>query len=86
MANDVRMALAALLHKAEAEPGTDVLREGVRVLAEAVMDLEVTQDLGAEHHERTPARNGQRHGYRERAWDTRVGTVDLRVPRVRDGG
>ena len=85
MAEDVRMALAGLLRKAEADPSTDVLREGVRVLAEAVMALEVEQHLGAARHERTPERTGQRNGYRERAWDTRVGTIDLRVPRVRDG-
>ena len=85
MAEDVRMALAALLRKAEVEPGVDVLREGVRVLAEAVMELEVSQHLGAERHERTPERTGQRNGYRERDWDTRVGTIGLRVPRVRDG-
>jgi transposase-like protein len=85
MAEDVRMALAALLRKAEVEPGVDVLREGVRVLAEAVMELEVSQHVGAERHERTPERSGQRNGYRERVWDTRVGTIGLRVPRVRDG-
>jgi putative transposase len=85
MADGVRMALAELLRKAEAEPGLDVLRDGVRVLAEAVMDLEVEQHLGASWHERTPERSGQRNGYRDRQWDTRVGTVELRVPRVRDG-
>ena len=86
MADDLRMALAELLRKAEAEAGTDVLREGVRVLAQALMELEVAQHVGAARHERTAERTGQRNGYRERAWDTRVGTVDLRVPRVRDGG
>lgn len=85
MADETRMALAELLRKAEAEPGLDVLREGVRVLAEALMELEVSQHVGAERHERTPARLGQRNGGRDRQWDTRVGTVDLRVPRVRDG-
>lgn len=85
MADEMRMALGELLRKAEAEPGLDVLREGVRVLAEAVMALEVEQHLGAAWHERTPERSGQRNGSRERAWDTRVGTIPLRVPRVRDG-
>ena len=85
MADETRMALAELLRKAEAEPGVDVLREGVQVLAEALMALEVEQHLGAARHERTPERSGQRNGYRERAWDTRVGTIGLRVPRVRDG-
>lgn len=85
MADETRMALTELLRKAEAEPGLDVLREGVRVLAEALMELEVTQHVGAERHARTLERTGQRNGSRERAWDTRVGTIDLRVPRVRDG-
>ena len=83
MADTMRMALRDVLRKAEA--GEDVLREGVRVLAQALMELEVTEHLGAERHERTPERSGQRNGYRERTWDTRVGTVALRVPRVRDG-
>ena len=85
MADETRMALAELLRKAEAEPGLDVLREGVRVLAEALMALEVEQHLGASRYERTPERDGSRNGSRERSWDTRVGTIDLRVPRVRDG-
>ena len=85
MADETRMALAALLRKAEVDPGIDVLREGVRVLAEAIMDLEVEQHVGAGRHERTPERTGQRNGCRERAWDTRVGTIPLRGPRVRDG-
>jgi transposase-like protein len=85
MADDVRMALTELLRKADADPGVDVLREGVRVLAEALMALEVEQHVGAKRHERSPERSGLRNGYRERSWDTRVGTVDLRVPRVRDG-
>ena len=85
MADEWSMALAGLLRKAQLEPDTDFLREGVRVLSQALMELEVTQHLGADRHERTPERTGQRNGYRERPWDTRVGTADLRVPRVRDG-
>lgn len=85
MADGVRMALAELLRKAEADPGVDMLREGVKVLAEALMALEVEQQVGAGWHERSPERTGQRNGYRERSWDTRVGTIALRVPRVRDG-
>jgi putative transposase len=49
------------------------------------MELEVAQHLGAERYERTPERRGERNGHRERDWDTRAGTVELRVPRVRDG-
>src|ERR671915_645983 len=85
MADELRMALQELLRKAELERDADFLREGVRVLSQALLELEVTQHVGAERHERTAERSGQRNGYRERAWDTRVGTIDLRVPRVRDG-
>src|SRR5918912_2767738 len=49
------------------------------------MELEVAQHLGAERYQRTPERHGERNGYRERTWDTRVGSIELRVPRVRDG-
>jgi transposase-like protein len=48
------------------------------------MELEVEEHVGASRHERSPARTGQRNGYRRRDWDTREGTVELRVPRVRD--
>jgi putative transposase len=49
------------------------------------MELEVEEHIGAGRHERSPERTGQRNGYRQRSWDTRVGTVELSVPRVRDG-
>jgi putative transposase len=84
MADEMSMALAELLGKINLEP--DFLREGVRLLAQALMELEVTQKVGAARHERTGERSGYRNGYRERSWDTRVGTIDLQVPRVRDGG
>ena len=85
MADTVSMALAELVRKAEQNGDVDFLREGVRVLSQALMEVEVSQHLGAERHERTAERSGQRNGYREREWDTRVGTIGLRVPRVRDG-
>ena len=86
MADEYRMALAELLRKAEMEGDLDFLREGVRVMGQALMELEVAQHIGAERHERTPERTGQRNGYRDRSWDTRVGSIELKVPRVRDGG
>src|SRR4051812_43537080 len=85
MADTVSMALAELVRKAEQNGDVDFLRDGVRVLSQALMEVEVSQHLGAERHERTAERSGQRNGYREREWDTRVGTIGLRVPRVRDG-
>ena len=85
MAESVSMALAELLRKADAEPDLDTLREGVRVMTQALMELEVAQHLGAERYQRSPERQGERNGYRDRNWDTRVGTLELHVPRVRDG-
>ena len=85
MADPLSMALADLLRKAEAEPDLDTLREGVRVMSQALMELELAQHLGADRYERSPDRRGERNGHRERRWDTRVGTLELRVPRARDG-
>jgi transposase-like protein len=79
------MALDGVLRKALDGGDADFLREGVRALAEGLMELEVAQHVGAGKHERTAERTGYRNGYRERLWDTRVGTVELAVPRVRDG-
>ena len=84
MADELRMALAEVLRKAGVQEA-DFLREGVRVLAQELMELELAEHVGAERHEHTPERSGYRNGYRERAWDTRVGSIGLRVPRVRDG-
>src|SRR5918911_4893114 len=79
------MDLTEFVGKVLAESDVDVLREGVRVLAQAVMDAQVTAKLGAEPFERTPERTGYRNGYRERRWDTRVGTIELRIPKVTPG-
>jgi putative transposase len=85
MAED-RMAVLETVRKAMADGDVDFLREGVRVLAQAVMEAEVTAITGVPHGERSPeSRLTHRNGYRERRWDTRVGTIDLAIPRVRDG-
>jgi putative transposase len=79
-----KMELAELLSKAEGADA-DWLREGVRVLAQALMDAEVSTLIGAEHGQRTPDRVTHRNGYRPREWDTRVGTIELAIPRLRSG-
>ena len=85
MASD-SMALLDTVRKAIAEGDVDVLREGVRVLAQAIMEAEVSEVTGLPRGERDPERRlTHRNGYRERRWDTRVGTIDLAIPRVRDG-
>lgn len=86
MADELRIGLQKLLRKAMIDHDADFLKEGVRVLSQALMEMEVEEHVGAGRHERSAGRVGQRNGYRERAWDTRVGTVELKVPRVRDGG
>ncbi len=85
MADELRIGLLEVLRKAQVAQDVDFLREGVRVLSQALMDLEVSQQLGAQPYERTSERTGHRNGYRTRQWDTRVGTIDLQVPRIRDG-
>ncbi len=85
MAED-RMAVLETVRKAIGEGDIDFLREGARVLAQAVMEAEVTQVTGVPHGVRDPEhRLTSRDGYRERRWDTRVGTLALAVPKVRDG-
>ena len=80
-----RMDLSTFVGKLLEEQDGDVLREGVRVLAQALMDTEVTALVGAERHERTEDRTGYRNGSRVRTWDTRLGTIDLAIPKVRTG-
>ena len=85
MADTASMALDELLRKAQLSDDVDFLRESVRVMAQALMEVEVTQQVGASRYERTSERRGERNGTRERRWDTRVGSLTLNVPRVRDG-
>ena len=64
----------------------DVLRESVAVMVREIMEAEVAQLAGAELGERAPGRRAaQRNGYRERRWDTRVGEIELQIPRLRTG-
>jgi putative transposase len=85
MASKISMAREELVRKAQLSEDIDFLREGVHALAQALMEAEVTQQVGAGRYERTPERTGERNGSRERRWDTRVGSITLQVPRVRDG-
>jgi transposase-like protein len=64
----------------------DVLREGVALVVRELMEAEVAEQIGAELGERAPgARSAQRNGYRERGWDTRVGEIELAIPKLRSG-
>lgn len=64
---------------------TDFLREAVRSFVHELMDEEVSALIGAERYERTEERTNQRNGFRHRTWDTRVGSIDLAIPKLRTG-
>jgi transposase-like protein len=76
--------LLDLLRKAGVED-TDFLREAVEWFLQQLMEAEVTQQIGAGPHERTGARTTSRNGHRPRAWETRVGAVQLAIPKLRQG-
>jgi putative transposase len=63
----------------------DLLREMVKVFAEQLMGADADAACGADYGERSPERTNRRNGYRERAWDTRAGTIALQVPKLREG-
>jgi putative transposase len=80
-----RMDLTAFVGKLLEEQDGDVLREGIRVLSQALMESEVAGLIGAERHERSGDRTAYRNGTRTRTWDTRVGTIELAIPKVTPG-
>ena len=80
-----RMDLLELVRNRAEDADLDFLREAMGVLVQAIMEAEVAVQIGAEHGERSPSRLTQRNGYRPRPWDTRVGTLELQIPRVREG-
>jgi putative transposase len=82
---EVTMDVQSWLRKQLEEASPDLLREMVREFAEALMGAEADALCGADYGERSPERVNIRNGYRERAWDTRVGTIELAIPKLRQG-
>ena len=79
------MDVDAWLRKQLEQASPDLLRAMVKEMAEALMGAEADMVCGAGYGERSPERVNRRNGYRERPWDTRVGSIELAVPKLREG-
>jgi len=78
-------SLPDLLHKLNLQPSAQYLKNGMHVLVQLLMDLDVSTTIDAEHYERSSQRVAYRNGYRRRRLKTTLGTVDLRIPKLRKG-
>jgi putative transposase len=82
---DTTMDGLAWLRKQVEQADTDLLREMVKLFCERLMSEEADAICGAPYGERSDERTNRRNGYRSRGWDTRTGTIDLAVPKLREG-
>lgn len=73
------------LRNVGAEGDRDLLREAAEMVVGLLMDAELSEQIGAERYERSETREGHRNGYRDRNWETRLGDVRLRIPKLRQG-
>ena len=86
MAGQERMGVEEVVRRVLADEHADVLRESLRLVVRELMEVEVSQLVGAELGERRPDdRATHRNGYRARRWDTRAGEVELQIPKLRQG-
>lgn len=79
----VSVNLDELVRKMGADP--EFLRQTLEWLLQQLMEAEVTERVGAERYDRTPDRTTYRNGHRPREWDTRLGTLHLAIPKLRQG-
>ena len=85
MAESRSMTTAEVVRKALLDEHADFLREAVAMVAAQLIEAEISEEVGALRGERSPERLTHRNGYRPRSWETRVGEIELAVPRKRDG-
>ena len=85
MAETKRMTAEQVVSYLLEEDGVDFLRESLRWVVQQLMEVEVSELIGAEHGERSPERLAHRNGYRARRWDTRAGEIELAIPKIRRG-
>lgn len=80
-----RSMLQSLLEQIKITEDVDVLRETAQWVLQQLIEADVSHQIGAEKHERAEERVTQRNGYRDRTLDTRVGSLELRIPKLREG-
>jgi putative transposase len=86
MAGQERMTIEQVVRQVLLDQHADVIREAVKAIAAEMMELEVSELVGAERGERRPEdRATHRNGYRPRRWDTRAGEIELQIPKIRQG-
>jgi putative transposase len=85
MAGRDRMTIEEVVRQVLRDEHADVIRESVRTVARELMEVEVSELIGAQLGERTEDRATQRNGYRPRRWDTRAGEIELQIPKLRRG-
>ncbi len=85
MTENQSMTTAEVVAKTLIDEHADFLREAVVIVARELMEAEISTEIGASRGEVSDERTTHRNGYRPRAWETRVGEIELAVPRKRDG-
>ena len=82
---DATIALAGMAELADKGPDVDMLRQMVQFMAQRLMDMDVESLCGAGYDEKSTERLNSRNGFRDRSWETRTGTVALKIPKLRQG-